>query len=88
VMRWNAEQLDHEQESVLARWPETACLQIPQLGDVLFCHATPRNDTEILTRVTPESSLLPCFRWSECDPRCLWSYSHAIRPNDWAHSSH
>jgi predicted phosphodiesterase len=28
---------------------------------VLFCHATPRNDTEIFTRLTPEDRLLPIF---------------------------
>ena len=32
------------------------------LGDVLFCHATPRNDTEIFTRLTPEERLLPVFQ--------------------------
>ena len=30
-------------------------------GDVLFCHATPRNDTEIFTRLTPDEPLLPIF---------------------------
>jgi hypothetical protein len=28
---------------------------------VLFCHATPRNDTEIFTRLTPEHVLGPVF---------------------------
>jgi predicted phosphodiesterase len=28
---------------------------------VLFCHATPRNDTEVFTRLTPEDRLLPVF---------------------------
>jgi predicted phosphodiesterase len=27
----------------------------------LFCHATPRNDTEIFTRLTPEDRLKPVF---------------------------
>lgn len=31
------------------------------LGEVLFCHATPRNDTDIFTRLTPEDRLLPIF---------------------------
>jgi diadenosine tetraphosphatase ApaH/serine/threonine PP2A family protein phosphatase len=31
------------------------------LGEVLFCHATPRNDTEIFTRVTPDDGLVPVF---------------------------
>ena len=28
---------------------------------MLFCHATPRSDTEIFTRLTPEDRLLPVF---------------------------
>ncbi len=36
-------------------------VEIPGLGAVLFCHATPRNDTEIFTRLTPEDRLLPAF---------------------------
>jgi predicted phosphodiesterase len=36
-------------------------LQIPGLGDVLFCHGTPRSDTEVFTRSTPASVLLPIF---------------------------
>ena len=28
---------------------------------MLFCHATPRSDTEIFTRRTPEPALLPVF---------------------------
>src|SRR4029077_595949 len=29
--------------------------------DVMFCHATPRNDTDVFTRLTPEAALLPVF---------------------------
>ncbi len=28
---------------------------------ILFCHATPRNDTDIFTRFTPEARLVPIF---------------------------
>ncbi len=31
------------------------------LGNVLFCHATPRSETENFTRLTPEDKLLPIF---------------------------
>jgi hypothetical protein len=37
-------------------------MEIPDLGAVLFCHATPRNDTEIFTRLTPEAVLAPIFK--------------------------
>jgi predicted phosphodiesterase len=36
-------------------------LEINGLGRVLFCHATPRNDNEIFTRLTAEERLLPVF---------------------------
>ena len=61
IVRWNAQQLHPEDERLLASWPQTLRLEISELGEVLFCHATPRNDTEIFTRLTPEDSLLPVF---------------------------
>ena len=61
VMRWSAQQLHPEYEQLLASWPETLRVQIRGLGEVLFCHATPRNDTEVFTRRTPEEHLLPVF---------------------------
>jgi putative phosphoesterase len=61
VMRWVAEQLDPEDEQWLASWPETLRVRIPELGEVLFCHATPRSDTEIFTRLTSEGRLLSIF---------------------------
>jgi len=61
VIRHSAQQLDPEHERLLASWPKTFRVEIPGLGAVLFCHATPRNDTEIFTQVTPEDRLLPAF---------------------------
>jgi putative phosphoesterase len=58
-IRWNARQLQPEHETSLASWPPTCRVQVHGLGDVLFCHATPRNDTDIFTRLTPENRLLP-----------------------------
>jgi putative phosphoesterase len=60
-VRWTAQQLQGDHERLLSSWPSTYQLRIPGLGQVLFCHATPRNDTEIFTRVTPETPLLPLF---------------------------
>jgi putative phosphoesterase len=61
AVRWVARQLHPEHELVLASWPKTCRVEIRGLGGVLFCHATPRNDTEIFTRLTPEDRLLPVF---------------------------
>src|SRR5262245_23713498 len=61
VVRWVAQQLHPEYEQLLASWPQTFQVEIGGVGEVLFCHATPRNDTEIFTRLTPEERLLPIF---------------------------
>jgi putative phosphoesterase len=61
-VRWTAQQLHAEDEKLLAKWPETLRVQISGLGEVLFCHATPRNDTEIFTRLTPEERLSPILK--------------------------
>ena len=60
-VRWVARQLDREHESLLSSWPLTLHVEIPGVGDVLFCHATPRNDSEIFTRLTAEDRLVPVF---------------------------
>ncbi|HYK34623.1 metallophosphoesterase family protein [Alloacidobacterium sp.] len=60
-VRWAAQQLHSEDKQLLASWPDSLRIQIDGLGEVLFCHATPRNDTEIFTRLTPEDCLLPVF---------------------------
>ena len=61
VMRWVAQQLSPEYEQLLASWPKTVRVEIRGLGEVLFCHATPQNDAEVFTRLTPEDRLLPVF---------------------------
>jgi putative phosphoesterase len=60
-VQWTARQLHREHERLLLEWPATLRVMIGGLGEVLFCHATPRSDTEIFTRVTPEARLLPIF---------------------------
>jgi putative phosphoesterase len=61
VIRWVAQQLHPEDEQLLASWPETLRVPIRGLGEVLFCHATPRSDTEVFTRLTSEDHLVPVF---------------------------
>ncbi|HEY6936500.1 MAG TPA: metallophosphoesterase family protein [Terriglobales bacterium] len=61
VIDWTAQQLPPEHEQILAAWPSSLQLGIEGLGPVLFCHATPRDDTEIFSRDTPEDRLLPVF---------------------------
>jgi predicted phosphodiesterase len=75
VMEWVAEQLQPEYEQLLASWPKTVRVDVPGIGGVLFCHATPRNDTDIFTRLTPADRLLPLFDRAGA-PLVICGHSH------------
>ncbi len=57
VTNWTAQQLDRSQRDFLASLPEQLQLSIDGVGEVLFCHGSPRSDEEILTAATPEARL-------------------------------
>jgi predicted phosphodiesterase len=61
VMRWTAERMHPQYDHLLRSWPKTCRLEIDGLGEVLFCHGTPRSETECFTRLTPEERLAPVF---------------------------
>lgn len=52
VTNWVAEQLTPTQRRFLGQLQEKIVLQVGGLGEVLFCHATPRNDYEIFTPIS------------------------------------
>jgi len=54
---WRRERLGAEGHSIVLAWPLTVTLDVDGLGRVLFCHATPRSDEEIVTRITPEERM-------------------------------
>ncbi len=62
AVRWTARQLTPEDGRLLAGWPKTLRLEVEGLGEVLFCHATPRDENECFTRRTPEDRLVPIFQ--------------------------
>jgi len=55
--RWSATRLGEARLERVRRWPLTVELDVPGLGRVLFCHATPLSDTPILTRATPDDDV-------------------------------
>src|SRR5262245_31762371 len=57
--RWTAQQIEPDYAAMIGRWPRTVQLDVHGLGTVLFCHGTPRSETEIFTRLTPADRLLP-----------------------------
>jgi len=61
AVTWCARALRPADRAVIEHWPSSVRLRHPALGQLLFCHATPRNDTEIFTAVTPDEALRPIF---------------------------
>jgi putative phosphoesterase len=54
---WVAKQLEYRHRNFLAQLPKQVVLPIDNLGDMLFCHGSPRSDEEIITVATPEARL-------------------------------
>jgi putative phosphoesterase len=52
---WCARQIDREQRDFLASFePAVTVEDVDGVGGVLFCHASPRNDTDVFTVETPD----------------------------------
>jgi predicted phosphodiesterase len=58
-LRWCRAQLDDSQRAAIAAWPPHVRLDVAGIGAVLFCHATPRSDEEVVTHLMPEPHLRP-----------------------------
>ena len=54
VIAWVRNRLSEEQLAFTTGVPEQQVVDVDSLGQVLFCHATPRSDEELLTRVSPD----------------------------------
>ena len=65
--RWMVEQHDASLRALLAAFPATVELEIDGLGDVLFCHGSPRSDEELVTVETPESRLADAIAGTSAD---------------------
>src|SRR5918993_3171452 len=55
--RWTARRLPREDRDWLTTLPPLVRLEVGALGEVLFCHGTPRSDEERVTVVTPQPRL-------------------------------
>ena len=55
--RWCAEIMTPSQLELIADLPLSVEVFVDGLGKVLFCHASPRRDDEILTRTTPSAAV-------------------------------
>jgi predicted phosphodiesterase len=54
---WAASRCTPAQLDLLRGLPTTATYAVDGLGDVLFCHGSPRRDDEILTKLSPDDRL-------------------------------
>jgi len=60
-IRWSAKELPDDYVAAISTWPLTTHFTIDGLGEVLFCHASARNDTEIFTKLSPEDRVRTMF---------------------------
>ncbi len=67
VLRWVGEELLPDHLSTIATWPTSVEIEHPELGRVLFCHATPKSDSDIFTPLTPEPALTALFEAATAD---------------------
>jgi putative phosphoesterase len=75
AIRWTAIQLDAKHERLIASWPKTLRLAVAGIGDVLFCHGTPRNENDCFTRLTPEDRLVTLFEGLDV-PLVICGHTH------------
>ena len=75
MMRWVAGQLDETLVKWISTWPMTTRSDVHELADVLFCHATPRSDTEMFSSQTSEERLLPIFEGID-EPIVVCGHTH------------
>jgi putative phosphoesterase len=64
---WTAERLSAAHHELLGSFEPTVEAEADGLGSVLFCHGSPRSDTEIITAVTPPERLAPMLERVEAD---------------------
>jgi putative phosphoesterase len=62
LIAWVRSRLDHETIEWLGRLPPTLVC-----GQVLYCHATPRNDVDIFTELTPQERVAYLFQDVDAD---------------------
>ncbi len=61
VARWITLQLSTSQKIFLSTWTPTTKIATDKWGEILFCHGTPRSNTEIFTQRTSHKNLSSIF---------------------------
>ena len=63
--RWVRDRLGRDRISSVAAWPASFAIEVEHLGAVRCCHATPSDDEEILTRITPEADFVAALEGTD-----------------------
>ena len=66
-MQWTAKQMSEKQAHQMSQWPKTLTIDLPDIGKVLFCHATPEDENENFTRLSSEEKLTAIFENVDAD---------------------
>ena len=83
--RWTRERLGRERLATIAAWPTSFPIEVDGLGSVRCCHATPLNDDDILTPITPDEEAAASFE-GVTEPVVLGGHTHSQferRVRDW-----
>jgi predicted phosphodiesterase len=72
---WGAGLLDRARRDFLAAFEPTVRLEAGDVGRALFCHGSPRADTEIITALTPPERLAPMLAGVE-EPIVVCGHTH------------
>lgn len=72
---WVGRQLEQIQRDYLASLPESLTLPLEEQGEIFFCHATPHNDEDIFTPLTPQERLDTLFA-NTAHPIVICGHTH------------
>jgi putative phosphoesterase len=72
---WGAGRLDRARRDFLAAFEPSVRLEAGDLGPALFCHGSPRADTEIITALTPPERLAPMLAGVD-EPIVVCGHTH------------
>jgi predicted phosphodiesterase len=75
VMQWVRSRMSADELVFLSSLPLTVTLDVEGLGGVLFCHATPRDDDELLTSISPDERWASALAGVE-EPTVVCGHTH------------
>jgi predicted phosphodiesterase len=64
---WCAARLDDDTRAFVHSWPLTIERDLAGLGRVVFCHATPRDNEQIITALTPDDAVREALAGVDAD---------------------